>query len=81
MRTTKHSLRRTTRDDLLAHLCEGDTKDLSRTQLQRGMQELTDAELAATIGAELQERTDTRTNQRNGSRSRTLSGTSDLTVE
>lgn len=32
--------------DLLAHLGDGDTKDL-----QRGMQELIDAELTATIGA------------------------------
>ena len=60
-------------DDLLAHLGEGDTKDLFRALLQRGMQELIDAELTATIGAELHERTDTRTNQRNGGRSRTLS--------
>jgi putative transposase len=60
-------------DDLLAHLGDGDSKDLFRTLLQRGMQELIDAELTATIGAELHERTDTRTNQRNGGRSRTLS--------
>ncbi len=37
------------------------------------MEELIDAELTATIGAELHERTDTRTNQRNGGRYRTLS--------
>lgn len=60
-------------DDLLAHLGDGDSKDLFRTLLQRGMQELIDAELTATIGAELHERTDTRSNQRNGGRSRTLS--------
>jgi len=60
-------------DDLLAHLGDGDSKDLFRTLLQRGMQELIDAELTATIGAELHERTDTRINQRNGGRSRTLS--------
>jgi putative transposase len=60
-------------DDLIAHLGDGDSKDLFRTLLQRGMQELIDAELTATIGAELHERTDTRTNQRNGGRSRTLS--------
>ena len=60
-------------DDLLARLGDGDTKDLFRLLLQEGMQELIDAELTATIGAELHERTDTRTNQRNGSRARTLS--------
>ncbi len=58
---------------LLAHLGDGDTKDLFRRLLERGMQELIDAELTATIGAELHERTDTRTNQRNGARERTLS--------
>ena len=60
-------------DDLIAHLGDGDSKDLFRTLLQRGMQELIDAALTATVGAELHERTDTRTNQRNGGRSRTLS--------
>jgi putative transposase len=60
-------------DGLLAHLGEGDTRDLFRMLLQRGMQELIDGELTATIGAELHERTDTRTNQRNGARSRMLS--------
>ncbi len=58
---------------LLAQLGDGDTKDLFRLLLQRGMQELIDAELTATIGAELHERTDTRTNHRNGARERTLS--------
>ncbi len=47
-------------DDLLAHLGEGDSKDLFRRLLERGMQELIDAELTATIGAELHERTDLR---------------------
>ena len=60
-------------DDLLAQLADGDSKDLFRLLLERGMQELIDAELTATIGAELHERTDTRTNQRNGARERTLS--------
>ena len=59
--------------DLVAQLGDGDTKDLFRRLLERGMQELIDAELTATIGAELHERTDTRTNQRNGARTRTLS--------
>jgi putative transposase len=60
-------------DDLLAQLCNGDSKDLFRRLLERGMQDLIDAELTATIGAELHERNDTRTNQRNGGRERTLS--------
>ena len=60
-------------DDLLAHLGDGDSKDLFRLLLERGMQELIDAELTATIGAELHERTESRTNQRNGARERTLS--------
>ena len=60
-------------DVLLAQLGDGDTKDLFRLLLERGMQELIDAELTTTIGAELHERTDTRTNQRNGARARTLS--------
>jgi transposase-like protein len=60
-------------DALLAELGDGGTKDLFRRLLERGMQDLIDAELTATIGAELHERTDTRTNHRNGGRSRTLS--------
>ena len=59
-------------DDLVAQLGDG-SKDLFRQLLERGMQQLIDAELTATIGAELHERTDTRTNQRNGGRERTLS--------
>ena len=60
-------------NDLLAQLGDGDTKDLFRLLLQNGMQELIDHELTATIGAELHQRTDTRSNQRNGARERTLS--------
>ena len=60
-------------DDLVAQLGDGDSRDLFRRLLERGMQQLIDAELTATIGAELHERTDTRTNQRNGARERTLS--------
>ena len=60
-------------DDLVAQLGDGDSKDLFRRLLERGMQQLIDADLTATIGAELHERTDTRTNQRNGARERTLS--------
>ena len=60
-------------DDLLARLGDGDTKDLFRLLVQNGMQELIDAELTATIGAELHERTDSRSNHRNGGRTKTLS--------
>ncbi len=60
-------------DDLLAHLGDSDSRDLIRLLVERGMRELIDAELSATIGAELHERTDARTNQRNGCRTRTLS--------
>jgi putative transposase len=59
--------------DLLARLGEGDSRELFRRLLQHGMQELIDAELTAAIGAAPHERTDSRSNQRNGSRSRLLS--------
>ena len=59
--------------DLLARLGDGDSKELFRRLLEAGMQELIDAELTAAIGAAPHERTDSRTNQRNGSRSRLLS--------
>jgi putative transposase len=59
--------------DLLVRLGDGDTKELFRRLLETGMQELIDAELTAAIGAAPHERTDTRSNQRNGSRSRLLS--------
>jgi putative transposase len=59
--------------DLIAHLGAGDSRDLFRTLLQRGIQQLIDGELTASIGAELHERTESRTNQRNGARSRLLS--------
>jgi putative transposase len=59
--------------DLIGRLGDGDTKDLFRRLLERGMQDLVDAELTAAIGAEPHERTDARTNQRNGGRQRLLS--------
>jgi putative transposase len=59
--------------DLIARLGDGDTKDLFRRLLERGMQDLVDAELSAVIGAEPHERTEARTNQRNGARPRLLS--------
>lgn len=60
-------------EDLVARMGDGDTKDLFRALLQQGMQDLIDTELTATIGAEQDERTETRTNQRNGARTRLLS--------
>ena len=59
--------------DLVARLGEGDTRELFRRLLQQGMQTLIDAELTAAIGAEPHERTDSRSNQRNGARTRMLS--------
>lgn len=59
--------------DLLARLGDGDTKELFRRLLETGMQELIDAELTAVIGAAPHERTEARSNQRNGSRARLLS--------
>ena len=59
--------------DLVARLGDADATDLFRRLVQRGMQDLIDAELTAAIGAEPHERTDARTNQRNGARTRTLS--------
>ena len=52
---------------------EGDSRELFRRLLQHGMQELIDAELTAAIGAGPHERVESRSNQRNGSRSRLLS--------
>jgi len=43
-------------DDLLAQLGDGDSRDLFRRLLERGMQELIGAELTMTIGAELRAR-------------------------
>lgn len=59
--------------DLLARLGDGDSKELFRRLLQQGMQDLIDAELTAAIGAAPHERSEARSNQRNGSRSRVLS--------
>jgi putative transposase len=59
--------------DLIGRLGDGDTKDLFRRLLERGMQDLIDAELTTAIGAEPHERTDSRVTQRNGARARLLS--------
>jgi len=52
---------------------DGDSKELFRRLLEAGMQELIDAELTAAIGAAPHERSEARSNQRNGARSRLLS--------
>ncbi|HEY9558022.1 MAG TPA: IS256 family transposase [Acidimicrobiales bacterium] len=59
--------------DLVARLGDADATDLFRRLVERGMQDLIDAELTAAIGAEPHERTESRLNQRNGARPRTLS--------
>jgi putative transposase len=59
--------------DLLARLGDEGARDLFQRLLQQALQELIDAELTAAIGAGPHQRTDTRTNHRNGGRSRTLS--------
>ena len=59
--------------ELLARLGDDDLRDLFRRLLERSLQELIDAELTAAIGAGPHERSQTRTNQRNGGRSRLLS--------
>lgn len=59
--------------DLVARLGDADATDLFRRLVERGMQDLIDAELTSAIGAEPHERTDNRSNQRNGARTRMLS--------
>lgn len=59
--------------EVLARLGDEGTRDLFRRLLERALQDLIDAELSAAIGARPHERTETRTNQRNGGRSRLLS--------
>ncbi len=61
--------------DLLAQLKLTDVPDRIRSITEALYQELIDAEAAAVIGAGKYERTDDRTTQRNGTRSRTLSTT------
>ncbi len=52
--------------DLVARLGDPDGTDLFGRLVEQGMQDLIDAELASTIGAQRHERTETRTGQRNG---------------
>jgi putative transposase len=57
--------------ELVAELGGDEVRFLFRDLVEKALQELIDAELAQAIGAERHERTDTRTNQRNGSASST----------
>ena len=59
--------------DVLAHFGDDGTKDLFRSLLEQALQDLIDAEVTAQIGAGRHERTDTRSNYRNGARERGLS--------
>ncbi len=61
--------------DLLDALNASDGVDVIRAAVQVMLQELIEAEATALIGAERHERTESRTVQRNGHRSRTLSTT------
>ena len=59
--------------ELLAALKAGEMTDTIRTSLEWVLQQLIEAEATAFIGAARHERTDTRTNQRNGHRPKLLS--------
>ncbi len=59
--------------DLLAKLGDEGAQELFRRLLEQALQDLIDAELTAQIGARRHERTDARTNYRNGGRTRLLS--------
>jgi transposase-like protein len=59
--------------ELITELGGDRVRDLFRELLQRSLQELIDTELTEAIGAAPHERADTRTNRRNGGRTRMLS--------
>lgn len=59
--------------ELVTELGGDDVRFLFRDLVQTALQELIDAELTEAIGARPHERTETRTNHRNGARSRVLS--------
>ena len=59
--------------DVLARFGDDGTKDLFRALLEQALQDLIDAEVTAQIGAGRHERTDSRSNYRNGTRERDLS--------
>ena len=65
MALTDHDL-----SELLAALRAGELTDTIRTSLEWILQQLIEAEATAVIGADRFERTETRTNQRNGHRPR-----------
>ena len=60
-------------DARLVELGGDEVRFLFRDLVEKALQELIDAELTQAIGAERHERSETRTNQRNGGRSRVLS--------
>ncbi len=68
MTLTDHDL-----SELLAALKAGEVTDTIRASLEWILQELIEAEATAVIGAERHERTESRTNLRNGHRPRLLS--------
>jgi len=59
--------------ELVADLGGDEVRFLFRDLVQKALQELIDAELTEAMGVGPHERTQTRTNQRNGARSRVLS--------
>jgi putative transposase len=59
--------------ELLARLGDDGTKELFRRLLEEALQELIDSELTAQIGADRHQRSESRSNYRNGARPRTLS--------
>jgi transposase-like protein len=59
--------------ELLAALKAGEMTDTIRTSLEWILQQLIEAEVTAVIGARPHERSESRTNQRNGHRPRLLS--------
>ncbi len=59
--------------DVLARFGDDGTKDLFRRLLEQALQDLIDAELTSHIGASRHERTDARSNYRNGTRDCALS--------
>ncbi len=61
--------------EVLDALCNADAADRIKQAAETIYQALIDAELTAVIGAGLHERSESRTNQRNGSRARTVSTT------
>ena len=68
-----HSDDASTYADLLARLGDDGTKELFRRLLEHALQDLVDNELTSQIGASRHERSESRSNYRNGGRSRLLS--------